>query len=315
MASNPLAQVFGAEGRRLANLLRLHLPTAVLAKGLPADKARRLLQAEADATSQRLLGASKHYLSSRAIFDQVAKGQEEASRELGIRFGGVNLDLVDRLTRSVASKLVPAAQSPRLFVDQALRQGKAMAVSRFDSWASEAEVVKGLDMKLTASLLRGAVTQEVPKQMSQRILKDLNLTEGDKVILVSGRQYDAEYYAELVADTRSKEALNLAKAEQFIARGQQYIETSEHSGVPEDDICFELQGRVWALQANELNIPVIPFLPPWHPWCSHTFGAYIPELSDITPAQVLADHKNDAEDLAPYQKADGSYQSHAAPNE
>ncbi len=306
-----LEEAFGAEGKRLAALMRSLLPIATLEKGPRADQARRTLQREADATSARLVKASQTWLKSDVISSQVVKGQQEAAEESGIIFGGPNLSLIDRLTREIASDLIPAAASPRLYVDRALTKGKAIAVEKFDSWASEIHATSNLDTQMTASLLRGSLAQETPEQMGKRILADLGLDSSDRILLAGGRSYEADYYAELLADTRSKQALNLGKAEDLTKRGMLYIQTSEHSGVKEDDICFELQGRVWALSANDLGIPVIPYLPPWHPWCGHTIGAWVPEIEGQKAVDsALSDHEDDQTTLAPFRGDDGGLRSY-----
>lgn len=294
---DPLVNSFANAARPFAAKLRELLPVTLF--GTPAEqaKARQQLQRLADQTSLKLKAASRDWLRSRTLELAVVKGQKQITSQINATFGGVNVRLVEKLSREVATDLGRASASPRPFLAQTLRQTTAWG-------AKHGETVKLLDdlsQQVTKSLLRGTVAQRTLREASKQLLQDLGLDKGDKVLFLSGRKMGAEHYAKLVTRTRTLEALNQAKAEELTNRGYEFILTSAHEGVDERDICFFLQGKVWALQENDLDIPVLPEeygLPPWHPNCRHTFGAWQPKFEseeDITKA--VEAHEGDAEDL------------------
>lgn len=294
---DPLVNSFGNAARPFAAKLRELLPVTLF--GTPAEqaKARQQLQQMADQTSLKLKAASRAWLKSKTIESAVVKGQKQVVQQLNATFGGVNLKLVEQLSREVAVDLSRAAASPRPFLAQTLRQTTAWGARHADTVRDIAD----LDLEVSRSLLRGALEQRTWKQASKDLLEDLGLDRGDKVLFLSGRKMGAAHYAKLVTRTRTMEALNRAKAEELQDRGYEFIITSAHEGVDERDICFFLQGKVWALQENNLGIPVLPEeygLPPWHPNCRHTFGAWQPKFeSEKDIAKAIEEHEGDEEDL------------------
>jgi hypothetical protein len=299
MASR-LEDAFGKGGRKFADALRRLLPLATLGSGPEADRARRILQAEADDLARQLGAAGSKWASSSAR-SEVLKGQREIASQLGIKFGGANLPLITKLANQNWELVKGPADSPRAFLNKALRDSQAVAAERAESWGQ----IDITDSALNESLIRSAFRGSSPPQQARDLLKDLGLEKGDRILLSNGQQWEAQAYARLLSRTREMEALNLAKADALDQAGFEFIETSEHSGVPDDDICSLLQGRVWALKENSLGIPVLPpewGLPPWHPNCAHTFGAWIPELNGGQRAvtKILKSHEDLADRLADF---------------
>lgn len=295
---DPLVKAFGQTGASFAKVLRKQLPLAVMGTPQEQAQARATLQRAADATSLRLSAASRDWLKGGTITQAVNSGQRAAAKQVGLKFGGVNVNLVQKLTMDIAKDLSRASASTRPFLAQTLRKATIIAKELDERQAK----LKGADEAITESLLRGAVEQRTMRQNAKALLEDLGLDEGDRVIFLSGRKMGAEHYAELVTRTRVMEALNLAKADFLTANGYEFIKISEHEGVDEDDICFFLQGKVWALTENDLGIPMLPEeygFPPWHPNCRHTFGAWQPKFESEKDIQAAIDsHEDDEESLS-----------------
>lgn len=293
MAADPLINAFGNAARPFAAKLRELLPTVAFGAAADQAKARRELQKMADQTSLQLQAASRSWLKSKTLQAAVTKGQKQVVRQLNATFGGVNLKLVEQLSREVATDLGRASASPRPFLAKTLREATAYAVEHGGP-------LDDLNQEVTKSLLRGAVEQRTWKQASKDLLEDLGLDSGDKVLFLSGRRMGAEHYAKLLTRTRTMEALNRGKAEELTDRGYEFIITSEHDDVDEKDICFFLQGKVWALQENDFGIPVLPEeygLPPWHPNCRHTFGAWQPKFEGKDAIEKAVEAHEDDEEV------------------
>lgn len=296
---DPLVKAFSQAGTSFAQVLRKQLPAAVLGTAAEQARARATLQRAANAASLRLSTASRDWLKGSTLTAAVTKGQQQMAKQVGIQFGGVNLNLVQKLSLDVAKDLSRAAASTRPFLAQALRQATAVAREReLGPYSRVTETLGDADRAITESLLRGALEQRTMRENAKTLLEDLDLDRGDKVLFLSGRRMGAEHYAELVTRTRVMEALNLAKADFLTSNGYEFIKISEHEGVAEDDICTFLQGKVWALTENDLGIPLLPEeygLPPWHPNCRHTFGAWQPKFESAGDVQKAIDEHDDDE--------------------
>lgn len=283
--------------------MRQLLPFIAMTKGRASEEAWRKLQEEADKTGVRLSGVAKKWVTGPTIERAIATGQRRAVNQLGVKFGGVNLGLLQRLTREIAADIIPAAESPNAFANRALTRAQAVFESR--------EGVKiDLDQKLTSSLIKSTLRRQAPTGMAKAMLSDLGLTKGDRILLAKGRTFEASKYAKLISRTRTSEALNVAKAEEYSNRGVEFIETSSHDVEDEDDICNFLQGKVWALGPNDFGIPEFPHeygMPPWHPNCAHTISAYIPKFHGGDPQlrRIAKSHEGDEEKLKAFAGTDG----------
>lgn len=298
MKPNALTKGFRIAGRTFANALRKHLPDAVFGSSAQSVRARAVLAKTAKETSLQMTAVARSFLQGPTIRDAVRSGQVQASKAINVTLGGVNTQLVDKLTKDLAPALAKAADSPRQFLSKTLREATAYAK------AAEGEVfpLAGTSRTMSETLLREALGETSYKKTVRAMMEDLGLDKGDRVLFLSGYRMEAEAYAELVTRTRTMEALNEAKAEELQDNGYQFIKITEHPVEDERDICFFLQGKVWALTENDLGIPLLPEeygLPPWHPNCGHSFGAWQPKFETEAAIQAAIDaHDDDEAQLA-----------------
>lgn len=296
--ADSLVRAFAAAGTRFADRLRALLPVVLTGTTDQQDRARTILQREADRASSRMKQGAKVWLKND-LPKAVEAGQRTAARQLGVKFGGVNTRLVESLARDISPKLAQAAESTRPFLAKTLREVTAVRAELLDGVDRE---LAGLNLSISESLSRGAISRDDVRQATKRLLRDTGLTKGDQVLFLSGRSMEAKAYSELVVRTRRSEAISQAKWQEYTDQGVEYIITSQHSGVKEDDICSFLQGKVWAMGPNPYDIPELPpeyGLPPWHPNCLHTFAPFIPELRGGERAldRAAESHADDAEAL------------------
>lgn len=293
-----LVQAFGKTGRKYASALREQLPKIAFGSSYEKSKAQIILQQAADRASLEMKAASAVFIKGETLAKAAAVGGRKVAAQVGIKFGGVNQTLINQLNLSVAKDLAKASNGPLAYYNVVIRE---LTVTSKEALGKTRSLL-GADEKASQSLIQSALSQNVYEKASQRLLADLGLKESDNVLFMSGRRMNAEAYAKLVVRTRTIEALNKGKASTLTENGYEYIETSQHDGVDEKDICYFLQGKVWALVENDLDIPMLPEeygLPPWHPNCGHTFGAWQPKFeSNKAISKAVDEHDNDEEDLA-----------------
>jgi len=295
---NPLIKGFSNAGRKFVGQLHKLLPAVVFGSTSEANRARYQLEQAAEQASREMKVASAIWLKGKPMAKAAAIGGKRVAAEIGVKFGGVSQTLTKQLALDLARNLAVASSSPNAFLTRTLREATAIGVKAEDSWRKLVDP----NSAMTRSLLKSAVGQQVYAKAVSSMMEDLGLDKGDRVLFMSGYRMEAEAYAKLVVRTRTMEALNEGKADQLEQAGVEYIETTQHEDVDEKDICFFLQGKVWALGENDLGIPVLPEeygLPPWHPNCRHTFGAWQPKFEDQkTVDKAVESHADDEEKLA-----------------
>lgn len=280
-----LESLFGEHGQALAEVYRKHLAKAVLGTPAQQAEAQKILRNAADRTAEKLRADSGKWIGSDYFELSVTAGGKRASKDIGIRFGGPNQQLLDRMAFEASYDLVKAADSTRPFLQRLMRKSQAYASEHITPQGLASVRATGshiLEENFKAAIAQGALESEHSREIAKRILKMNRLEEGDKVLLLNGQQWGAKEYASLLAETRKSEAENLAYADTIQSQGYEFIETSAHGGVTPGDICEFLQGNVWSLTENNSGIPMLPpeyGLPPWHPHCGHTFAVWIPELN------------------------------------
>ena len=305
--ASQLVDGYSAAGIEFASILRTELAAAVYGTAAQQRKARAILRKAAQDATFAMERAGRLWLNNpRTVAGMVITGQKLAATDVRIGFGGPNVGLIQRLKVDIARDLGRASNSTLPFLDKTLREATAIAAQRLHKGGQVAEALgTGFNKDITASLLSSAEAEKVSRQSSAQLLADLDLDKGDKVLFLSGYRMEASAYSRLLTRTRSMEALNLGKAGEYVSNGYMLIQTNEHDGVREDDPCFILQGRVWALGPNEYGIPILPAqwgLPPWHPNCVHSYGAWQPKFrgGDAAVRGVLEDHRDDAQQIARY---------------
>ena len=205
----------------------------------------------------------------------------------GLQFGGKQENLINRLAHEADGSILKAVNSIPGAVRRLIRV---------------TQLTPTMDKKITEEMAAGFAKQETLDQIRERVLNISGLVDDEnRIILLNGRSYDADDYADLVARTRSREAMTDAKALRYQDTGVEYYRVSQHTNPC--PVCLAFQGKVWAFsESNDLGFPVIPAdygLCPWHPRCLHVISAWSPAMySDEEIQEFLDAHDDDASLLA-----------------
>lgn len=142
------------------------------------------------------------------------------------------------------------------------------------------------DIEINRKLAEGLITGENPDNLKKVLKSSLakSLGEGN-VIEINGRKYKPDYYAELVARTRTREAQSRAAIDTIMGFGEDTVRVSSHNtGTP---LCQEYEGNVYSLSGRSPH-PILDQYPPFHP------NSYHPDMllllySDNGPEYVRAE--------------------------
>jgi len=127
----------------------------------------------------------------------------------------------------------------------------------------------------TASIAAKAVAEGWSRVRLSNLLESalrLQIEDGDYVI-INGRNYNIESYAEMVARTEIRKAQTEAAKETCAEYGCDLVEWSIHANpCPE---CAELEGQVFSLSGQDVEFPQLSAddEPPLHPNCGHSLLA------------------------------------------
>ena len=150
---------------------------------------------------------------------------------------------------------------------------------------------------VNTAISQGLVEGQTLKQTSKRLQGDIQKAIGEgakvKVHCKDGktRHYDPAYYAEMVAQTRTREASTEGNINGALEFGIKLFQVSIHEGAC--DYCVPRQGKVYSIEANDEGWPILDEKPPFHPWCEHVLTAFVEEAKDTAEVEALKDVSDD----------------------
>lgn len=191
------------------------------------------------------------------------RGQAMSAKALwphGIRpdtFALIHTTAVNIIADEITRDLLSANASIKRNLERFVRQAKVTQLQ--DQMMSRA-VAQGL--------IEGQTGRSVAANISQQLIRDLG--EG-KLVQAGARKFTPEYYAELVARTRTREAASLGTLQSGVSAGIDLFRVSLHPHEDRSgDRCPEFAGKIFAASGGHKDFPPLEMLPPFHPNCTHT---------------------------------------------
>lgn len=126
------------------------------------------------------------------------------------------------------------------------------------------------DKEISRALAEGLIEGKARRSVSDTLLIEMQKKmKNQQYLTINGRNYKPEKYAELVARTRTREAVTQGTVNSAIQYGVDLIQVSTHQDIDGDDICNEYEGKVFSISGTSDKYPVADRLPPFHPNCRH----------------------------------------------
>lgn len=154
---------------------------------------------------------------------------------------------------------------------------------------------EGVTNKEVNDILTGGVIEGKPTAAIRDLREKLKTVHGNKVTITdrngSPMEFDAGYYAKMVAVTKTRQATVKARHERLRERG---IDLVKITGKISKNFCTAYVGKVFSISGAHPEYPPLSSLPgggpPFHPNCSKGTAPFIEALAD---PQKLADAKPD----------------------
>jgi hypothetical protein len=197
-----------------------------------------------------------------------AKNSLPQSYERGIDFAAERLKALG-VTRFVSYDAQVHTSATSILVDdvtvELLTANKTMEgfLSRYIR-QSQQRILE--DKAIDRMIAQGVVEGQTRRAVSDRILQELRAKIGEeKFLVINGRNYRPENYAELIARTRTREATSQGTINTALRYGVDLVQWDVHSEICE--YCQQYAGRVYSLSGADNDFPQLTEKPPLHPNC------------------------------------------------
>jgi len=177
-------------------------------------------------------------------------------------FNQVHRGAIEALTAQIQADLLTANERMAGNVERIIRLTRQTVVA---------------DAAISEAIRSGVAIGEARRDTSMRLLGLLtgDYDEGRLIPVVCRdgvtRRYEAGYYAELVARTRTREAASAGIANQAQALGMDLVQISDHN--TPTPICQRYEGKIFSLSGSNPDFPRLDRFPPFHPNCKHVMNA------------------------------------------
>jgi len=135
------------------------------------------------------------------------------------------------------------------------------------------------DKEISRMIAEGVVRGETRRAVSDSLLESFRKRMAEEqFITINGRNYRPDYYAELIARTRGREASSQGTINTALAYDVDLVQWSVHSGAC--PVCQDLQGKIFSISGTNDDFPALTSdtTPPAHPHCAHVLT---PVLSEV----------------------------------
>ncbi len=210
---------------------------------------------------------------SKVAIDEAYKGGLRGTRtELARLMDGVKLDFDAPIHRGAVKVLADETALDLVAAGESMKKTT-------NTWLLKTQQRLIEDKEISRMIAKGVIEGEARRTVSDSIFKEFQkrLKDG-QLIEIKGRHYRPDYYAELVARTRSIEAANEAAINMSVKYENDLMQISSHGDACE--ICQEFQGRVYSISGTHPDFPALTddVEPPVHPHCRHIM---VPVNEDI----------------------------------
>jgi hypothetical protein len=276
-----VAELQTSWGRTEARLAELSRDAQLLVLAGAGAGALELAEARArellSAVRQELntLRASTRVWATRAVTAQVAAGSGaalEAAVQQGAVLGGAlgvpNANTIRALIDEIEIDTDFAASSTERTMRRHFRATQQLALE---------------ESAISRALLVSESRLENLDQRSARLRREFAAATGNgQFVMVNGKRWRLETYAELVAQTRLAEAASEGALNFSKSIGNDLVRISDHGST--DPVCDAFAGKVFSISGNSRRFPTLRERPPFHPRCKHVLLPFVAELK--TPREL-----------------------------
>jgi hypothetical protein len=208
--------------------------------------------------------------------------QGQSLAEQMIRSSDVFQDYGDTASFKNKISLSPVATDPKVidslsldsiaYMNRSIENGKENVGRLF---RSVNEVVQNLISEdgLNTIIASGLVKGNTSESVKQELFKELLEKHGTGPLIINGRRYKPDKYAEMLARTRIREAQTEGVIRYAEESGNDLVRVSDHSTLT--TICQEFEGNIYSISGKHPKYPKLIRKTPFHPNCLHVITIWI----------------------------------------
>ncbi len=238
------------------------------------------------------------------IAKNVPKSYLRGVRAADLSFGEIGIqgpgNIQPLVHREAIQTLVNNLQDDLLEKSERMERGYRTLVRR-----TQLSAVR--DKAITDSVARGIAEGKARREVSREIKTKLIDELGDAPLVINGRSYRPDKYAEMVARTMTREAQTAGTVNRVIEAGHDLVMVTAHGA---KDGCGFYEGKVFSISGGHPSYPALDHMPnggpPFHPNCRHGLAPFVEPLASGAeirrakgvPPQALGKAYKDVEKLA-----------------
>jgi len=174
------------------------------------------------------------------------------------------------------------------------RAGKQMVASLLRQ--TQQQLIR--EVRINKAIARGLAEGGTIRTVKKSILTELQKKLGEDFTIKAGsRRFKADYYAELVARTKTRDAQSQGVINTATEYGTDLVEVDSHNTTTA--ICLPYEGKVFSISGRDPDFPVLFDVPPFHPNCLHNITIIFKEVLERRGIDKYIDFANDNTEIHP----------------
>jgi len=245
-----LRKVYSAAQKRLvAQLNRVNLTDFQMARAQQLLKQVEVITAQLNNGVYKWAKSSMPYAYEQGI-DLAAERLKAMNITRFVSYDAqIHTSAVSALIQDVSTELIIANDSMKKFFNRVILQSQQTVLQ---------------DAEISRMIAEGLIEGQARRTVSDTILQGLRKQLGEeRFIVINGKNYRPDKYAELLARTRTREASSQGTINTALRYGVDLVQWDAHAEVCE--YCQQFSGRVYSISGADDDFPQLTEKPPLHP--------------------------------------------------
>lgn len=163
----------------------------------------------------------------------------------------IHTSAISALVKDVTVELLIANDNMKKFFNRVITQSQQSLLQ---------------DSEINKQIAEGLIQGEARRTVSNRVLQDLRTKlREERFLVINGRNYRPDRYAELIARTRTREATSIGTVNTALRYGVDLVQWDAHNEPCE--YCQQFSGRIFSISGLDKDFPSLKEQPPLHPNC------------------------------------------------
>jgi hypothetical protein len=150
-----------------------------------------------------------------------------------------------------------------------MRSGSDASIGEINTLFREVQTSLIREDQINKAIAEGILEDATPQRAQSNLEKILRerLIGKEQIVTAGSKHYTPEYYAELLARTRTRDAQSAASVQAALDYGVDLVQVSDHNTTTE--ICMQYEGQIFSISGGTPGYKKLEEVAPFHPNCLH----------------------------------------------